>query len=64
MNIFRASAVQMRKKVKRIAQKAALADRNLRRLFFKEPLLNILFFPRILLSLGANNYPNCLKLAA
>jgi hypothetical protein len=64
MNIFRASAVQMRKKEKRLAQKAALADRNLRRLFFKEPLLNILFFPRILVSLGADNYTNCLKLAA
>jgi hypothetical protein len=64
MNIFRASAVQMRKKVKRIAQKAALADRNLCRLFFKEPFMNVLIFPGTLGSPEADDYQICLKLAA
>jgi Transposase DDE domain/Transposase domain (DUF772) len=64
MNIFRASAIQMRKKVKRRAQKANSACRNLGHLFFKELLGNILSFPRTFWSPGADNYPNCLKLAA
>lgn len=64
MNIFRASAIQIRKKATRRAQKAALACRNLCLLFFKEPLTNILIFPRIFGSLGADDYPNCFRLAA
>jgi hypothetical protein len=64
MNIFRASAIQIRKKAKRSAQKAALACRNLCLLFFKEPLTNILIFPRIFGSLGADDYPKCFRLAA
>lgn len=64
MNIFRASAIQIRKKATRMAQKAALACRNLCLLFFKEPLTNILIFPRFFGSLGADDYPNCFRLAA
>jgi hypothetical protein len=64
MNIFRASAIQMRKKATRRAQKAALACRNLCLLFFKEPLTNILIFPRTFGSPWADDYPNSFKLAA
>lgn len=62
MNIFRASAIQMRKKAKRRAQKAALDARNLWRLFIKEPLMNILMFPRTFCSPGVDDYPSYFKL--
>jgi hypothetical protein len=64
MNIFRASAIQMRKKAKRKAQKADLASRNLYCIFFKEPFMKFFSFPRTLVSLGDDNCLNCLKLAA
>jgi hypothetical protein len=64
MNIFRASAIQMRKKAKRRAPKANSACRNLCHLFFKELFMKIFSVPRTLESPGADNYLSGLKLAA
>jgi hypothetical protein len=64
MNIFRASAIQMSQKAKRRAQKAALAIRNLCRLFIKEPLMNFVIFPGTLRPPGDDDYSNCLIKAA
>lgn len=55
MNIYRASVIQLKEKAKRSAQKAALVGRNLCRLFFKEPLLNVLVFPGTLGSPGVDD---------
>jgi hypothetical protein len=64
MNIYRSSVIQLKEKAKRRAQKAALVSKNLGRLFFKEPLLNVLVFPGTLRSPGVDDYPICLMLAA
>ena len=64
MNIFRASATQMRKKAKRLAQKARLSSSQLGGLFFKELFMKVWIFPRIFGSPWADDYPNSFKLAA
>jgi hypothetical protein len=54
----------MRKKAKRLAQKARLSSSQLGGLFFKELFMKVWIFPRIFGSPWADDYPNSFKLAA